>query len=203
MGTDNDYLETMIETGDSRKAERNANFRALPRHDDNTDDQPHIQATHDNGITLQSIIRAHRVEIVALQAQHNTAIEASKQESADSIAYWKRKNEDDCKKFMAQNAQLQDRNTQLEQALAEHVEIFGDELFRFKKEKQSLRNQLQTLEAERDARTTSQTASKKADTEHAKSLQKENKDLQREREKHVKTILRLNENVQDGRRALE
>ena len=201
--TDNVPLETVIETGDSRRDEPSANFCALTPYDDDTKDQPHIQATCDNGITLQSIVRAHRVEIVALQAQHNTAIEALKQENADSIAYWERKNEDDCEKLMAQNAQLQSRNTQLEQALAEHVEIFGVGLSRFNEEKQSLQNKVQTLEAERDARITSQTTSRKDDTEHAESLQKENQDLKRDREKYVKTILRLNENVQCGRLALE
>ena len=231
--TDNNPRKTIVEQGEKRRDVRNANPRALTPNDDSTEEEPHIQATRDNSTTLQSIFRAHRVEILALQAQHETAVEALKQKNAGSTAFWERKNEDDCEKLTVQNAQLQDRNTQLEQALAEHVEIFGTELSRFNEEKQSLQNQVRTLEAERDARATFQTTGEKAATEHAESvqkeslqkkslqkeslqkeslqkeslqkesLQKENQVLRKERERHVKTILRLNENVQYLRCALE
>jgi hypothetical protein len=139
-----------------------------------------------NALTLQSVARADRDDILEHQAQCNETIQNKQQDCEDRIAYSQRKSEVDNKKLTTDLAKAQDRVAQFEEAWKQENKINGVELERTREECDELRNHFEVLQAK---------------LEVEEKLQSEVQTLKTERSKHVNKILLLGKELEQEKKS--
>jgi len=133
-----------------------------------------------NALTLQSVARAHRDDILEHQAECNKVVQHKQQDCEDRIAYWQRKSEVNNEELTADLAKAQDRVEQVEQGWKEEREITKIELVETRYKRDGLQEQVEILQAKLEGR---------------EKLEGEVQTLKTERSKYVNRILHLDKEL--------
>ena len=176
-GTNDDGIQK-----DDSKAEdaEEYRFKERPQVQDHANEShdklQHVKNNHAGEAAFQSLVRAHRIDVLELKEQHDEEIKALKQDHQDGITFWKRKHEIETEKHATETAGSTKKIADLEEAHEQNSDIFGAELLQLRDEREKLQTQVQKLKTERHKIVNKALQLNKASEQQRKALEQEKRE---------------------------